>query len=79
MIELYSKEDCAGCIMAKNILNENKIPFNEVAITPNTIEKYDLTCAPTIFLGENRLDGYPGMDKLLNFVEKYEQKKDEDA
>ena len=79
MIEIYSKEDCAGCIIAKNILNEKNIPFNEIAITPDTIEQNSLTCAPTFFIGENRLDGYPGMDKLLKFVEEYEQEKDSNA
>ncbi len=74
MIKIYTKEDCGACEMAKTILNENNISYKEIKITPQTIEENNLTCAPTILCGINRIDGYPGAGKLLSLIKQYEQK-----
>ena len=68
MIELYSKENCGACVQAKMIMDENKIEYKEIIITPENIEEYNLTTAPTIFKNNERMDGYHGYDKLLQFL-----------
>ena len=66
-IDVYTKENCSYCVMAKAFLNAHNISYNEILLTKETIpnfkEQYpQLKTLPQIFVNGDLLGGY---DELL--------------
>lgn len=70
MIELYSKNYCPYCQMAKELLNSLKVEYKEIDITAtpeymDTLEKRSgFRTVPQIFVGDKCLGGYDSIKAL---------------
>ena len=70
MIEIYTKNYCPYCTMAKSLLDSLKVKYKEhdITETPELIEelskKSGFRTVPQIFVGEKCLGGFSDIDKL---------------
>lgn len=70
MVTIYSKDYCPYCVMAKNLLKNLDIPFEEIDITrsPEIMEelmkKSRMMTVPQIFVGDKCLGGYDDINAL---------------
>jgi glutaredoxin 3 len=71
MLTVYSKNNCAFCVQAKNYLTQKNIPFQEIKIDENHEAKAFILdqghrTVPQIYLGETLFvqGGYQGLTKL---------------
>ncbi|MFA6091109.1 MAG: glutaredoxin 3 [Candidatus Gracilibacteria bacterium] len=70
MVTIYSKSTCPYCVLAKNLLNNLNISFEEIDITrsPKIMEelmkKSHMMTVPQIFVGEKCLGGYDNINAL---------------
>lgn len=70
MITLYTKDYCAYCVMAKNLLSSLGVTFEEIDLTGNQegfmriYEKSHMRTLPQIFVEEVCLGGYDDIRAL---------------
>ena len=71
-VEIITGEKCGYCDMAKELLQENKIIYTELAVIDNyeTMSKYNLKTVPQIFVNGKLLGGYTDLkEKIGDLVE----------
>ena len=71
MLTVYSKNNCAFCVQAKNFLSQKNIPFQEIKIDENAEAKSFILAeghrtVPQIYHGDKLFvqGGYQGLTKL---------------
>ena len=70
MYTIYTQNSCGYCHLAKNLLNEHKIPFVEVSLEHDDkarIMLKEMKCrtVPQIFNGELHIGGYTDLRSFL--------------
>lgn len=69
-VRIYTADYCPYCRKAKQLLQERKIPFQEIDVTQNKLlreeleEKTGWMTVPMIFFGEDFLGGYDRLADL---------------
>ena len=69
-VRLYSTSWCGYCRMAKRLLGERKIPFEEINLDGDSNARRDLAArtgrrtVPQIFIGETHVGGYDDLAAL---------------
>ncbi len=71
MIHIYSRENCAFCLKAKNLLNENNIQYQEIIIGKDidrneVIQKFpNRKLLPIVLTNDTMIGGY---EDLVNYI-----------
>lgn len=70
-VEIYTKNWCGYCRMAKILLNRLHIPYQEIEITHNTemekemVERAGRHTVPQIFIDNRAIGGFNALSRLV--------------
>ena len=73
-IEIYTKSWCGYCRMAKAILEDEKLSFEEIDVTfdrdeeSKMIERSGKTSVPQIFINDESIGGYTDLAQLSKTI-----------
>ena len=72
-VTIYTKDECAYCVRAKELLEEHKVEYEELKIGTD-VTKYQLLqkvphaqTVPQIFFGEKYIGGYEQLREWLYY------------
>lgn len=69
-IVIYTKAHCPYCVFAKELLNNEKLPYQEIHVDENPeqlkemIERSGLRTVPQIFINAKSIGGFDALKKL---------------
>ena len=68
---VYTKESCPYCVMAKDLLNERHIPFEEIRVDLDDAKREEMMrlsnrrTVPQIFINDQSIGGYDDLITLI--------------